>query len=299
MTYISDSDQRRVRKKLRFWRVVGVLALIVIAITWIGGRGGWRGAHVARLTVEGVIVQNEARTRLLAELPDTRAVALIVHINSPGGTVVGGEDLFRSLETVATELPVVVVMGTLATSGGYMAALAGDRIFARESTITGSIGVLVQTTDFTGLLDRLGIVAEAVKSSALKAQPSPLEPMTEEGRAALQAVIDDMYGFFVDLVADRRNLDRARAVELADGRIYSGRQAVDAGLIDEIGGETAAIAWLAEARGLAADLPVVDIEIDDDRGLVARLIDRLTGNALLSNTLTLDGLVSLWQPEAQ
>ncbi|MCZ6603746.1 MAG: signal peptide peptidase SppA [Alphaproteobacteria bacterium] len=296
---MSDTDLRRQKRKLRFWRIFGAVAVVVALIALLPDAERARRAHIARLTVTGIIVQDEPRNRLLQALTETKARALIVHIDSPGGTVVGGEDLYRGLEAVREKIPVATVMGTVAASGGYMAALSGDRIFAREGTVTGSIGVMMQTTDLTGLLDRIGITAEAIKSSPLKAQPSPLEPLTREGRDAIQAVIDDMYVFFVGLVAERRGLELEAAQALSDGRVYTGRQALAVGLIDEIGAEPAAIAWFADARGIDADLPVVDIEAKKERDLIGRIIDRLAGKSLISNTLTLDGLVSLWQPKLQ
>jgi protease-4 len=193
MSYTDEAAYRRARRKLRFWRIAAAVTVVVVAIVLIVRADMTGRAHVARLSVEGIIVEDGARDRALIELGESGALGLIVHINSPGGTVVGGEDLYRGIERLREKMPVAVVMGTLATSGGYMAALAGDRIFAREGTLTGSIGVLIQSTDFTELLERIGIRAEAIKSSPLKAQPSPLEPFSEQAREATQTLIDDMY----------------------------------------------------------------------------------------------------------
>ncbi len=301
MSYVADNDTRRLRRKLRFWRVAASVFVVGLIITLFTGGQSVRSAHVARLSVEGIIVEDAARDQALIELADSGARALIVRINSPGGTVVGGEDLLRALDRLRDKMPVVTVMGTLATSGGYMAAIGGDRIFAREGTLTGSIGVIMQTTDVTGLLERVGIVSEAIKSSPLKAQPSPFEPLTEEGRAAAQLVIDDMYGFFVDLVAARRQLNRDEVLQLADGRVYTGRQSLANGLIDEIGGEVEALTWLVGSHNIDPDLPIMDVEIEEEGGLIARifggLAKGLSGKSLISNALTLDGLISLWHPE--
>jgi protease IV len=251
-----------------------------------------------RLAVTGVISEDPARSAALKKvLKDGRVKALIVDINSPGGTVVGSEELFRELRAVAAKKPVVAVMGTLAASGGYMTALGADHIIAREGTITGSIGVIMQSADVTGLLKKLGIEPEAIKSAPLKAVPSPFEPLTPEGRAVTQAVVMDMYDMFVGMVADRRGLDPAEAKKLADGRIYTGRQAIAVKLIDEIGGEDEARSWLETARGVPDSLPVSDIQIERDSGDMLGLIGGRIGKALFSERLTLDGLMALWHPE--
>ena len=178
-------------------------------------------------------------------------------------------------------------------------ALTTDHIVAREGTITGSIGVILQTTDVTGMLGKLGISTEAIKSAPLKAAPSPLEPLTDEARAATRSLVMDMYGMFVDMVADRRQLERARALALADGRVYTGRQAKAAGLIDDIGGEAEARDWLA-SHGVPNNLPVRELKIErEDRwsDWVTGMASALTGKTYLSERLKLDGLVAVWHPD--
>ena len=296
-------DRRRLKRRLSFWRAAAVIAVAALAIVAVARN---RSAlmplverpHVERLAVDGVISEDPERSLALKEVAkNDRVKALIVAINSPGGTVVGSEALFRELRTIAAKKPVVAVMGTLAASGGYMTAIAADHIVARDGTITGSIGVIMQTADVTGLLDKLGIKAEAIKSAPLKAVPSPLEPLTPAGRAATQAVVMDMYDMFVGMVADRRGLAPEEAKKLADGRIYTGRQAVAVKLVDEIGGEDEARAWLESARGVPASLPLSDVKIDRDSKDVLGLVGGMIGKALFSERLTLDGLVALWHPE--
>ena len=129
-----------------------------------------------------------------------------MRIDSPGGTVGGGEDLFRLLRRIAAKKPVVAVFGNLGTSGTYMTALGADRIFARKGSITGSIGVILQSADVTGLLEKLGVKSISVKSSPLKAQPNPMEPLSKDVRKATEALIEDLFSMFVDMVAKRRDL---------------------------------------------------------------------------------------------
>lgn len=297
-----DADQlmarRRLKRQLGWWRVVAAVA-VAAAIVAAGARftGFAGGDIVARLSVDGVILEDPARDAALADIArDDGVLALVVHINSPGGTVVGGEDLFNALRAVAAEKPVVAVMGTIATSAGYMTAIAADRLFARRATITGSIGVIMQTTEITGLLERLGIRAEAIKSAPLKAQPSPFEVLTPEGRDAANDMVAAMFAFFVGLVEDRRPLDGAQVRALADGRVFTGDQAVENGLVDEIGGEEAARVWLAQTHGVALTVPIEDLEIEGDDGLLSQFVTQAARKTVLSKALTLDGLVSVWHP---
>ncbi len=266
MTHDSDIlvDRRRLKRGLVLWRALAIIALVgAVLVGVVRFQGLAVREHVARLTVDGLIVADPELVEALVELAENaRAKALIVRIASPGGTFVGGESLYHALRKVAKEKPVVAVLGTVATSAGYMTAIGADRIFAHEGTITGSIGVLMQTTDITGLLGKLGISAEAIKSGPLKAVPSPFEPLTDEARAATQAIIDDMHVVFISMVAERRGLADDRARELADGRIYSGRQALEFQLVDAIGGIAEARKWLADEKGIAESLPTQDVEVE-------------------------------------
>lgn len=295
-------DRRRLRRQITVWRTLAVIALVGIVAAGIGRAKLFGERHVARLSVSGIITDDPDRTRtIVAAARDDDIKAVIVRIDSPGGTVVGGETLYRELRELAQKKPVVAVLGELAASGGYMTALAADQIYAREGTITGSIGVIMQTMDVTGLLEKIGVRTEALKSGPLKAVPSPLEPLTDRGREVTRQLVDDMYGMFVDMVAERRKLDRAKALELADGRVYTGRQAKALGLIDAIGGEDEALGWLADAKGISRSLPVRELRIQrEDDGWadwMGESLARLTGKTYLSERLKLDGLVAVWHPD--
>ena len=306
MTLGSDHaiDRRRLKRRLSLWRALAVLALAALAGTAIGKAAGIGPSdRIARVTIKDIIVHDLERDNTIASLAKKRGVkAVIVHLDTPGGTVVGGERLYLALRKLAEKKPVVAVMDTTATSAGYMVALGADRLLANSGTVTGSIGVLLQTTDVTELLGKIGVSAEAIKSSQLKGTPSPLEKLTSEGRKATKDVVDDIYAMFVDLVVERRKLPRATAMALADGRIYTGRQALANGLVDALGGEEEALAWLKKERGVDDKLPVKDVELEHSSSVIgsisrffgARL---LGGKMLLSERLTLDGLVSVWHPE--
>ncbi|MCZ6586885.1 MAG: signal peptide peptidase SppA [Alphaproteobacteria bacterium] len=292
-------DRRRLKRKLRWWQAA---TLVAVALTIVASLQAsdllFKRDTVARVRIAGIIVEDPRRDALLAEIAKDQSVrALIVHVDSPGGTVVGGEDLYRSLLVVGEQKPVVTVMGTVAASAAYMTAVAGDRIFAREGTITGSIGVLFQTVDITRLLDKIGVKPESLKSGPLKAVPSPTEPLTDEARAATQALVFDLFDFFIDLVVERRPLDRAQVLQLADGRVYTGRQAVANGLIDEIGGESAARDWLAVEKDIPHSVPTITLKPKSERSGLSEALSGLTGKSLFSNALTLDGLLSVWHPD--
>ena len=292
-------DRRRLKRHLIFWRIATVVSLIVVGVVALERVGKLRQEiHVARLSVEGIILDDPWRDKALEQVRDNdKAKALIVRIDSPGGTVVGGEALFHGLRAMAAKKPVVAVMSGTATSAGYMAALGAEYIVAREATITGSIGVIMQTADMTQLLEKLGIKPESIKSRELKAQPNPLEPFTPAAREAVKVVVLDLFEMFVDMVGKRRKIPREQVLKLADGRVFTGRQAEKNGLVDTIGGERKAREWLRDSFDISTKLPVKDVEIQRDDEPWREILTGMVGKALFSERLRLDGLISLWHPE--
>lgn len=292
-------ERRRLRRRLAWWRT-GAILLAVALVVAVAGRIVQPGSFVARIAITGVIVEDRERDRLIDRIArDGRAKALIVHINSPGGTVVGGERLYKALRAAAKRKPVVAVMGSLATSAGYMTAIGADYIAANEGTITGSVGVILQATDVTGLLEKLGIKTDAIKSAPLKGVPSPLEPLTPEAREATRAMVLDIYQMFLDLVRERRKLSDDALAQVRDGRVFTGRQALKLGLIDSVGGEDAARDWLATKRGVARSVRIRIYEREDAFS-PWRMVDAMLGQkTVFSERLTLDGLISLWHPDAR
>ena len=310
-------DRRRLRRKLTFWRVaaLAVAALAIGGAAWAlgGDMGGSTRDHIARLRIEGTITENEELIARIERLRESASVkGVILSVDSPGGTTAGGEAIFDAVRLLAAEKPTVAQVGTLAASAGYMIASASDHIIARKSSIVGSIGVLVQFPDLTGLMDKVGIKLEEVKSSPLKAEPSPFNPTTEEERAMIRAMILDSYDWFVTLVDDRRpQLSRAEVLALADGSVFTGRQALDNRLIDALGGEKEAIDWLA-TKGVDAKLEVVEWKPKDSgasflfSNAMVRQAARLLGvsedggeiiRRLGAERIFLDGLVSVWHPD--
>src|SRR3954466_14971771 len=257
-------DRRRIRRKLTFWRVV---AALVIILAVVGGTmlatghrtfGPGPGGGIARITIEGLIRASRQRTEALRELAESNAKAVIVHINSPGGTVAGSEQLYDALAKVKAKKPMVVVVDGLAASGGYVAAMASDQIVASQSSIVGSIGIIFQYPNVTELLKTVGVQVETIKSSPLKAAPSGLEPTSPEARAAVEALIADSYDWFKALVRDRRHLDADLLQKVSDGRVFTGRQAIGLKLIDALGDEQMAIDWLAKEKNVDPKTPVRD-----------------------------------------
>lgn len=322
MTLDADmlADRRRLKKRASLWRLLAIgfaaAAIVVIGLETTGdGTGILGGDHIARYVIDGTITDDRKEQKLLDEIADsTRAKALILHINSPGGTTTGAEALFAAIRRIGDKKPVVAVLGTVAASGGYAAAGAADHIVARGNTITGSIGVIMQWAEVGDLLDKVGVRFEEVKSSPLKAEPSPFSRATPEVRAAMESMVRDSYDWFVGLVAERRPMSPERARELADGRIYSGRQAKENGLIDAVGGEEIALAWLQSEKKIDSGLKVVDWQksnlsefslagmtlgwLAQATGLegVASVL-RLSQKTLRGERLNLDGLVSVWHPD--
>jgi protease IV len=315
-------DRRRMRRKLTFWRVAAaVIAIAAIAVVgtklWPGRSGTFTSSgSIARVTIEGLIRSDRDRVEALERLEKSQAAAVIVHINSPGGTTAGSEQLYDSLTSLKAKKPLVVVIEGLAASGGYITAIAADHIVAQQTSLVGSIGVLFQFPNFSEVLKTVGVKVETVKSSPLKAAPNGFEPTSPEARDALDALVKDSYAWFKNLVKERRGMDDAQLEKVADGRVFTGHQAVGLKLIDQLGDEKTAIAWLVEQKGVKKDLPVRDYRLGprfgdltflrtaasvtlDALGLgaIARQIEH-AGMVQAVDRLALDGVLALWQPGA-
>jgi protease-4 len=309
-------DRRRLRRHLSFWRIAAVLAAVVatgaLIVKGVGG-GVFDRKQIARVNLEGIITENRDQLKLLNTIAEAKEVeAVVLFVNSPGGTTTGGEALFEAIRDVAAKKPVVAQFGTVATSAAYIAGLATDQIVARGNTITGSVGVIFQWAEVSELLDKLGVKMNEIKSGPLKANPSPFQPIDEQGRKTTEQMVADSMRWFVGLVAARRGIATGDVPGLEQGRIFSGREALQYRLIDQIGGEEEAQKWLEEKRGVTKGLKIVDWkpEREDDWGifgLIGNALTRLAGldvRGLLGlatddprlGLLRLDGLVSVWQP---
>jgi protease-4 len=312
-------DRRRMRRKVTFWRVFAVVAVLVAAGGLLAGLGGSNyveksSAHVARVTIGGLIRNDRQRVELLEEIEKSGAKAVLVVIDSPGGTVTGSEQLFKALRKLSEKKTVVAVVEGSAASGAYIAAMGTERIFAPRSAIIGSIGVIFQYPNFHQLLSKIGVDVESIKSSPLKASPNGLEPTSPEAKAAVASLVADSYGWFKGLVQERRALDAALLAKVSDGRVFTAAQALPLKLIDEIGDERAAREWLAKNKNVSTDLKVRDWKTgrvgSEFRwlGAVAAVFD-YAGFSNLASAISndsvlraaasaqLDGLLALWHPQ--
>jgi protease-4 len=293
-------DRTRLKRRLAVWRTLAILALLAAILVALRGAGlHIERAHIARLDVSGLITQDhklDNQVQALATDPDVKA--LIVRVDSPGGSVAGGEALHDAIAAVAAKKPVVVVMGGLAASAGYMIAVPATRIYAHQATLTGSIGVLLEAPEIGGLLAKLGVDPQTIVSGPLKNQPSLTAPLSPQGQLVLQGLVMDMYGQFVAMVAAGRHMDPAKVRQLGDGRAYTGRQALKLGLIDAIGGEHDAREWLASAKGIPVTLPVEDLLTTSlaQRTLSGALGPLFTGfwKSVVSQGVMLDGAWAVW-----
>lgn len=312
-------DRRRLRRRVLTWRIFAFVVLAALIVTLAAAGGAFKSFtskgsdHIARVKIDGFISDDDKLLELLSDLGKKDNVkAVILDISSPGGSTVGGEAVYEAVRELAGKKPVVASVGTLAASAAYMIACGTDQIVTRRSSIVGSIGVLFQYGDVSTLLDKIGVKVDAIKSAPLKAEPSPFHPATEEAKQMIGRLIDDSYRWFVDLVAERRKMDHAKALALADGSIFTGAQGLENGLVDRLGGEETARKWLVEEKGVDDALKIVDWKPkrEDDGFLpgsasLAGLQRLLAGESapltlhqiqeFFGNRLFLDGLVSVMQ----
>ena len=298
-------DRRRLKRRLSLWRAAAVLLALGGLFLAFGlsdhapgpGTALFGRGHVARLPVAGAISDDRRLVEAIDRAGrDDAARALLVAIDSPGGTVAGGEALHAAITRFRERgKPVVAVMAGTAASAGYMIAMPAERVIAREGTVTGSIGVLLQSFDASGLLGSVGLNVETLASGPLKDQPNPFRPLSEEGRAALMRVVGDLHEQFIGLVAAGRRMPPDRVRPLADGRVFTGRQALELGLIDAIGGEPEARRWLAAERGVAETLPMRDIDPRSGPERALSLAGASFMKSLVSEWLGVDAPRALWQ----
>lgn len=313
-------DRRRMRRKLTFWRVIAIAVIVVaigFAVSAVSRRSFVTGPYIARVTITGLIRDDAERVRQLDRLADSSvAKAVILHVDSPGGTTAGSEQLYDALGRVRAKKPIAVVVDSLAASGAYITAISGDYIVAKQTSLVGSIGVLFEYPNFTDLLGKIGVKVESIKSTPLKAAPNGFEPTSPEARAAIQAIILDSYAWFKGLVQNRRHMTDAELAAVDDGRVFTGHQGLPLKLIDALGDERTAKNWLIKNKKIASSLPVRDYSLHSSLGDLpflhaaagaalnalgldglARRFAGVEGLGTLGR-FNLDGLLALWQPPA-
>ncbi len=301
-------DRRRLKRSLTLWRIAAVLLAIgaIAALLWTPGLKSFED-HIARIRIDGLITGDQPTLDLLKEVSESSKVkGVVLRIDSPGGTTAGSEAVYEAVRMITESgKPVVAVMDTVAASGGYITAIAADHIVARGNTITGSIGVIFSFPEISKLLDTIGVRMEELKSGELKAEPSPYKPVSDKVRAVSMEMVKDGYDWFTGLVAERRGIAIEQVRILADGRVYTGRQAIANKLIDQLGGEETAMTWLQAEKKLDSSLKIVDWAPErpnDPTGLGFAAADGvlkalgLEGLRSAAERARLDGLLVLWHP---
>ncbi len=255
--------------------VVGIIAGIVVLslVIALAARPGKRagaggGQRIGVIFVEGVIAGGREESGLLStgaaaqtileQLKEAREdnsiKAVLIRINSPGGSAAASQEIGDEIDKIRKAKKIVVAsMGDVAASGGYWIAAKADRIMADPATMTGSIGVIMETQNMQELFNKIGISPQTIKSGPYKDIGSPNRPLTPAERNILQTMVDDIYGQFVDVVAKGRRIDRNKVLQMADGRIFTGRQARNSGLVDELGNYYDAVALTAKLAGIKGE----------------------------------------------
>jgi protease-4 len=261
------------RRLQRISNINTLLIIILVGVLWLkyaSHNNKTENIHyndyLAKIKIEGVIIEDSYRSEILNKiLENDKIKGLIVEVDSPGGSIVGSEILYEELYKIAKKKPLAIAMNSLAASGGYMISLSSDYIVARNGTITGSIGVIMQSTDITDLADKIGIKFHNYKSAPLKGTPSPFEKTSVDADKVINESIADSYQFFTDLVRQRRGDKITNLSELFDGRVFTGRQALKLGLIDEIGGTDKILEHFSKKHLLPIKkLPIIEISLQEE-----------------------------------
>ena len=282
-------------KRLRYKKTISIVVAIFFFVILISDNR-YKKPHIAKVTIDNIITQDSFRYEKLEELSQNKNTkAVIVFINSPGGTVVGGETLYKSIKNIAQQKPVISVMGEVATSAAYMASLGSNYIFAQEGTITGSVGVLILSTEITELAKKIGVSTEIIKSGDLKASPSPLEKMTPKAREQMEKIVQEISKNFINLVKKERKLNNNKTQLISDGRIFTGQSALQIGLIDSIGNIKEAKEYLKIERNIDM-LPILNMEIIKKEKMIEKFLSLFTNKINASKLLNLKGLISIWIP---
>jgi len=256
------------KEHFKKWRNVSIVLFCIILILFLG-RNNQKNNNskliledsIAEIKIDGIILNDDFRNEKIQEITNNNKIkGVIIDVDSPGGVVTPSEDLYELIYNMNKIKPVVILMDGMATSGAYMISLGADYLIAKNTTLTGSIGVLLQSYNFVGLANKFGVDLRTFKSSELKGMPSMFEKNTKNSNVALQSTIDDIYSYFVGLVKERRKIKSSNLILATNGQAFTGRQALKIGLIDEIGDINSAIKYLG-TRGVRTDLPIEKISL--------------------------------------
>lgn len=293
-------DQARKWKNITFTTII-IALIIVVKVSFIPKKDDDNltnnSKYIAVVDVDGVIFDNKYRTKVLKEIKDKDNIkAVILNINSPGGSIVASEVLYKNILDISKRKPVIAVLGSLAASGGYMAAIGSNHIIAHNGTLTGSVGVILQSAEVTELADNLGIKFQNYKSSHLKGSPSPFEKSDPAIDRVINASVQDSYNFFSDLVLERRKGKIANENKkiILDGRVFTGRQALKVGLVDQIGGEEDALDYLEKNYKLSK-LPTKDVSLNKiDNKILDKILNGRSIENILNGSFSNKKLMAIW-----
>jgi protease IV len=293
-------------KKIRFWRFFAFFALLIAILgVSISKFIPLKADYIAEIKIDGMIIDaNKQAENILKLYDDKDAKAVIVAINSPGGTTYDSEILYDALLRVSKKKPVVAYMKNMAASGGYIVALSAEKIFAAKNTITGSIGVLLQVPNAKKLMDKIGVSVLEIKSSPIKGEPDYFSETPEAAINNLKSMVDDTNLWFANLVKERRPKIKPESFDaLTNGSVYTGNQAVQNRLVDGIGGQLESKNYLISKYKLDKNIEITHKPLEEniEKGLVQHLLGRFSGDfvQIIKNILPIDikpvdGLLSLW-----
>jgi len=274
------------KDKIHKWKNISIILMVISFILVVRMIFGddlshkiETGSYIANIKIDGTIFEDDFRSKALNKIAeDNSAKAVILTIDSPGGGIVGSEMLYLELKDIAQKKPLVVLMGSAAASGAYMASIASEHIIAHNGTLTGSIGVLMQSAELVDLASKLGVKFKTYKSAPLKASPSPFEKSSDNVNKVVQESIEDSANFFFDLVKERRGekLKKDFYAKIFDGRVFTGRQALAAGLVDEIGSKQQALEYLKNKHKIDSSvINLRDIDVKQQSG--SDIIEKIFG----------------------
>lgn len=280
----------RKRHPVVFWGLCLLALALAAAFGRMAALSGGHGERLALVTVRGPILDPASTLAWIRRLEtDARVRGVLLRVDSPGGGAAASQELYTALERLARRMPIAVSMGATAASGGLMVSMAGTRIFANPSTVTGSIGVRMDIPQLQGLMDKAGVGQETLVTAPFKDAGSYLRPLTPRDRAYFEHVLMDMHEQFVGIVARGRKMERPKAAALADGKIFTGQEAQRLGLVDVLGGEDAALDWLAETTGVPAARPLLRKKDTTRAALLERLLNGVASLLGLADALERSG----------
>ena len=294
---LEENKKKWYRKGI--WR--GILISIILAITislFLNFNNlSSNFSHIARISINGVIYDNSETIEIIDNLAKNDNVkSVIVRINSPGGSVVGSESLYVAINSLSQKKPVISLMGEIATSGGYIVALASNYILARKNTLTGSIGVIVENQNFSELSEKIGVSIDTTKSGKIKGGQNPLSPSDPLVKINNQKLVNYSFDWFISIIKKNRDINQSVIELVSDGRTLTGGMAMDLGLIDGIGSEKEALKYLEKKYPDFKGLPIIDIETPSQKSFLNAIINRISIDNLkfvpeYSNSLKLMSLV--------